>query len=237
MSEYACFEGRINYNEGKTGERLWTFSERSTRRETKKTRADGIVYEKPFPFLGIKTPERRALAKPFLEERKKDREIDWPFIWKCWDLPEREFHYLALAYLDMVAQLLTPDDIGRLEKLITTNSWWDTVDTIDAFVGRLVLRYPVLKETLLPRWIASDNIWCKRVAINYQLQYKEKTDTDMLSRAVLSNTGTKEFFVDKAIGWALREYSKTDPDWVRRFIGENREVLSSLSIREASKYI
>ncbi len=190
-----------------------------------------------FPFLGIKTPERRLHAKAFLKERKKDTEVDWAFVWKCYDLPEREFQYLSMAYLETVQECLTPDDIGHIERLITTKSWWDTVDTIDAFVGGLVLRYPELKKTLIPKWIESENIWCKRVSIDYQLRYKDKTDTDILGRAILNNTGTKEFFVDKAIGWALREYSKTDPEWVRRFVGENRGALSPLSIREASKYI
>ena len=190
-----------------------------------------------FKFLGIKTPERRMLTKSFLNERKKDAAIDWDFVWKCYELPEREFQYIAMAYLDTMQKKLTIDDIGQLEKLITTKSWWDTVDTIDAYIGELCLRYADLKKTLIPKWINSKNIWLKRVSINFQLRYKEKTDTELLSRAIMSNTGTKEFFVDKAIGWALREYSKTSPDWVRCFIEENRQMLSPLSIREASKYI
>ena len=197
-----------------------------------------IAYMKNhFPFLGIKTPEFRTLTKDFLLERKKDEAVDWAFVWKCYGRPEREFHYLGLAYLGVVLKRLTPDDAPAIEKLITTNSWWDTVDTIDAYVGELCLRYPDLKKTLIPRWIMSENIWLKRVSINYQLRYKEQTDTDILSGAILPNMGTKEFFVDKAIGWALREYSKTNPDWVGRFVEENRDALSSLSIREASKYI
>jgi 3-methyladenine DNA glycosylase AlkD len=190
-----------------------------------------------FPYLGIKTPVFRALTKDFLRERKKDAAVDWAFIRKCYGLPEREFHYLGLAYLGAVSKLLTPGDAQEIEKLITTNSWWDTVDTIDAYVGELCLRYPDLKKTLIPRWITSENIWLQRVSINFQLRYKEKTDTAMLRRAILSNTGTGEFFVNKAAGWALREYSKTDPAWVRRFVEENRDALSALSIREAGKYI
>jgi 3-methyladenine DNA glycosylase AlkD len=190
-----------------------------------------------FPYLGIKTPEHKALAKAFLKEKKKDKQIDWAFIWKCYDLPEREFHYLGLAYLIAVVKLLTPDDAGNLEKLITTNSWWDTVDSIDAIVGDLCLRYPELKETVITRWTMSDNIWLKRISIDYQLQYKEKTDTQMLSHAILTNVGTKEFFVNKAIGWSLREYSKTDKEWVRSFINDNSDKLSTLSIKEGSKYI
>ena len=190
-----------------------------------------------FAFLGIKTLERRILAKPFLKERNKDESVDWAFVWKCYSFPEREFQYLAMAYLDTVKKRLIPEDAVQLEKLIQAKSWWDTVDSIDAFVGELVLQYPELKKTLITKWIISENIWLKRVSIIYQLHYKDKTDTDMLSRAILLNTSTKEFFVDKAIGWALREYSKTNPDWVCGFIDNNAQTLSPLSIREASKYI
>lgn len=190
-----------------------------------------------FPYLGIKTPEHRALSKDFIKQKKKDKVIDWALIWKCYELPEREFQYLGLAYLGAVQHLLTPNDVGNLEKLITTKAWWDTVDTIDIYVGDLCYRYPALKETVLPNWIASDNIWLKRISINFQLKYKEKTDTEFLARAILSNIGTKEFFVNKAIGWALREYSKTNKQWVRQFVEENRGKLSTISLREAVKYL
>ncbi len=190
-----------------------------------------------FSYLGIKTPERRELAKSFLKKRSKDAEIDWVFIWHCWQLPEREFQYLALSYLGRVEHLLTPDDAGSLEKLITTKSWWDTVDTISSFIGALALRYPEVKQTVIEAWCDSGNIWLKRISIIFQLRSKAQTDTDFLSRAILRNTGTGEFFVNKGIGWALREYSKTNPDWVRDFIGEHRDTLSALSIREGGKYV
>lgn len=206
-------------------------------RNEKNARPMEAYMKNQFPFLGIKTPEVRALAKDFLKERKKDKKIDWPFIWKCYGLPEREFQYLGLAYLGAVVNLLTPGDKDALEKLITTKSWWDTVDVIDAHVGDLCLRYPELKETVIAKWMVSQNIWLKRVSIDFQLRYKEKTDTDILSRAILTNTGTKEFFVNKAIGWSLREYSKTNPDWVRLFIDTHRDRLSALSIKEGSKYV
>lgn len=190
-----------------------------------------------FPYLGIKSPEHRVLAKDFLKQREKDHAIDWEFIWKCFGLPEREFQYLGLGYLGTVKHLLTPADIGSLEKLVKTKSWWDTVDTINSYVGDICLRYPELKETLIPRWMADDNIWLKRISIDFQLKYKDKTDTRTLSRVILANTGTKEFFVNKAIGWALREFSKTDKEWVGKFIEDNKDVLSPLSIREGSKYV
>ena len=90
-----------------------------------------------FPFLGLKKPERTALAKEFLKERKKDKEIDWDFIFKCYELPEREFQYLAIGYMAKVVDLFTPEDMDKIEKLITTKSWWDSVDSINSIVGHI----------------------------------------------------------------------------------------------------
>lgn len=188
-----------------------------------------------FPFLGLKKPERAALAKEFLKLRKKDTRVDWDFIFKCYDMLEREFHYLAIDYMDKVKNLFTPDDMDNIEKLITTKSWWDTVDNINKIVGYIVMKYPELKDDIIQKWIYSENIWLKRVSILFQLKYKEKTDTEFLNKAIISNSKTDEFFVNKAIGWALREYSKTDKEWIKEFIQNNE--LSKLSIREGSKYL
>jgi len=188
-----------------------------------------------FPFLGLKTPVRKALSKKFFKEKKKDKEIDWDFIFRCYELPEREFQYLAIDYMKEVADLFTPDDLGKIGELITTKSWWDTVDAINHVVGHIAMKYPEVKETTILRWMESDNIWLKRISIIFQLKYKEKTDTEFLEKAILRNANTDEFFINKAIGWALREYSKTNKEWVKNFIGNNQ--LSKLSVREGSKYI
>lgn len=188
-----------------------------------------------FPFLGLKKPERAKLSKEFLKERKKDKEVDWDFIFKCYELPEREFQYLAIAYLERVIDLLTPNDMIYVEKLLTTKSWWDTVDSINSTVGYMAMKYPEIKENIILKWIESDNIWLNRVSIIFQLKYKEITDTEILAKAILANSQTNEFFINKAIGWALREYSKTNKEWVRNFINSNK--LSKLSKREGSKYI
>lgn len=188
-----------------------------------------------FPFLGLKKPDRTALSKGFLNEKKKDKEIDWDFIFRCYELPEREFQYLAIDYMSKVANLFQPDDMKKIEKLITKKSWWDTVDAISPIVGHIAMKYPEIKETILTKWMESDNIWLKRVSILFQLKYKDKTDTEFLKKAILKNANTNEFFINKAIGWALREYSKTNKEWVRSFIENNK--LSKLSVREGSKYI
>ncbi|QEK11443.1 DNA alkylation repair protein [Crassaminicella thermophila] len=188
-----------------------------------------------FHFLGIKKPERAKLSRDFLKQRKKDVSIDWNFVFKCYGMLEREFHYLALDYILLLKKRLVPEDINNIEKLITTNSWWDSTDCLDNIVGYMCLQYPQLKNSVILKWIDCDNIWLKRVAIDFQLKYKDKTDVNILSKAILNNCNTYEFFINKAIGWSLREYSKTNKEWVKNFLKENK--LSALSIREASKYL
>ncbi len=203
----------------------------------KEKAADMAAYLKnQFAFLGIQKPQRAELSREILKQKKKDKTADWDFIFLMFDQPEREFQYLAVDYLIAAKGLLTADDLIHVEKLIVTKSWWDTVDLIaSTVVGDICARHPEAKETVVAGWIHSDNMWLKRVSILFQLKYKDKTDTAFLSRAIQSNCGTKEFFLNKAIGWALREYSKTNPEWVRDFLAENK--LSTLSVKEASKYI
>lgn len=190
-----------------------------------------------FKFLGIKTPERRALSKEFIKEKLKERSVDWDFVFRCFGKEEREFHYLGLDYLGKISKHLIPQDISNLMKIILWNSWWDSVDTIAPIVGVLVKNYPELEKTFIERAISDENFWVRRVGIIYQLRYKESTNRDILEKAIVKNLGSKEFFINKAIGWALREYSKTDRDWVYRFIQTYRDQLNNLSIKEGSKYL
>ena len=143
--------------------------------------------------------------------------------------------YLAIDYMNKVIDLFTSDDMLQIEGLVITKSWWDSVDEISKIVGHITMKYPEVKEDTISKWIKSDNIWLVRISIIYQLKYKDNTDTEFLSKAILYNSKTDEFFINKGIGWALREYSKTNKKWVRDFIKNNQ--LSKLSIREGSKYI
>ena len=188
-----------------------------------------------FPFLGIKKPERAALQKDFLKAAKKATSVDWAFVDECWTL-EREFQYLALDYLRVVQPLLTPDDIPRLRTLAVTRSWWDSVDFIDSLVGDIALRFPEVNAIIL-QWSTDENIWLRRIAIDHQLQRKTQTDTALLEQVIVNNLGQKELFINKAIGWSLREYSKIDRAWVSDFVERYRDQLAPLSIREASKYL
>lgn len=188
-----------------------------------------------FSFLGIPAPERRNLSREFLKSAGK-RDVDWAFVFECWRQPEREFQYLAVDYLWRYKDRLTAADIPRLRKIAVQKSWWDTIDGLDRIVGDIALRYPEVNATLL-EWSKDENIWLRRIAINHQRMRKGKTDTILLEQILKNNFGLTEFFINKAIGWSLRAYSKTDPDWVRDFIERHRSDMSALSLREASKYI
>jgi 3-methyladenine DNA glycosylase AlkD len=189
-----------------------------------------------FLFLGIPTPKRRALSRDLLKAAKKDQAVDWVFVSKCWKRPEREFQYLAVNYLNEAKDFLIPGDIEKLRGFAVTKSWWDTIDGLDKVVGHIAFKYPEIKKTLLA-WSVDDNIWLRRIAIDHQLARKDKTDTALLAQIIENNLGQTEFFINKAIGWSLREYSKTNPGWVRNFIEKYRGRLAPLSIKEAGKYI
>ena len=131
---------------------------------------------------------------------------------------------------------LTIDDIPKFKRLILEKSWWDTIDNLDMTIGALALKDSNVNKILL-EWSLDENIWLRRIAIDHQLLRKDKTNTELLSKILKNNLGQTEFFINKAIGWALRDYSKTNPEWVRNFIEENRENMAKLSIKEASKYL
>ncbi|MCL2295532.1 MAG: DNA alkylation repair protein [Methanomassiliicoccaceae archaeon] len=188
-----------------------------------------------FAYLGIPTPERRKLYKEFLKTLIK-KPADWPFVFECWGKQEREYQYMAVDYLDKIGSKLSPSDIPNLRELLITKSWWDTVDGLDVIVGDIALRHPEVNEILL-KWSTDDNIWLRRTAIDHQLARKEKTDTALMEHILVNNLGQEEFFINKAIGWSLREYSKTNPEWVRKFIDEHKHEMKPLSIREGSKYL
>jgi len=189
-----------------------------------------------FPFLGIVAPERNALYKKYFPSAKKTKVIDWAFVETCWKKEPREYQYVAANYLKAMQSYLTESDLPKLERLVVTKSWWDTVDILDRVVGSLVYDKPELEKIIL-QWSLSDNIWLRRVAIDHQLLRKEKTNIQLMEKILLNNLDQTEFFINKAIGWALRDYSKTNPDWVAAFIEKNKARMAVLSIKEASRYL
>lgn len=205
-----------------------------------------------FEFIGLKTPERRLLAKDFLKEKKADKQIDWELVFEFWNLLEREFQYLALDYLHQMKKWFIFDDMEKIKKLIVSKSWWDTVDALDELVGHLLLTgrkqatendstaYEQVK-TLVKEWAQAENFWIRRIAIDCQLSFKNQTDLELLSYTIeknlLGSSFADEFFITKAIGWALRDLAKTNSAWVIKFIEEHENKMAKLSIREASKHL
>lgn len=189
-----------------------------------------------FEFLGIPTPERNKLSKEFFKEAKKETQVDWDFINLCWEKHYREYQYVAVNYLVLMQKYLTPMDVPKLKKLALDKSWWDTIDVLDKVIGNIALSYSEVNDVLL-EWSLDDNFWLRRIAIDHQLLRKQKTNTELLEKIIVNNIGQTEFFINKAIGWSLRDYSKVNPEWVRDFIERYKGKLSPLSTREASKYI
>ena len=188
-----------------------------------------------FEFLGVKTPIRRKLSKVFFKKNSSPA-IYWKFIHQAWENPYREMQYAVLDYLQLKQKALKPSDLLKIKKLAQTKPWWDTIDFLCRSVGFICLHYPETKKFVL-EWSRDEDFWLRRLAIEHQLLQKEETDVQLLEQILINNLNQTEFFINKAIGWALRDYSKTNPDWVREFIEKYKDRLSKLSIKEGSKYL
>ena len=189
-----------------------------------------------FPFLGIPTPKRRALSREVLAGLPAPTidELE-PIARACWELPEREYQYFAVDLLVRYARRLDPSALTTVHHLVTAKSWWDTVDALASnVVGPIVAAHPEAVATM-EAWLVDENLWLARTAILHQLMYKERTDTARLFRYCLARAEHTDFFIRKAIGWALRQYAWTDPAAVREFVSAHAAELSPLSRREATK--
>lgn len=191
-----------------------------------------------FEYLGIKTPERLVLQKDFHAEHGLPALADLDTVLReLWSLPQREFQYAAVGLLSRSEKQIPAKFIKTIEYLIVTKSWWDTVDIIaGGTVGVHFKRFPEVREKYLPKWRASEDFWLRRTTILFQLNYKGETDFDLLGDLIRENLGSKEFFINKAIGWALRQYARTDPKAVKKFVTATKE-LHPLSRREALKHL
>ncbi len=190
-----------------------------------------------FAFYGIKTPKRRKIQQPFLVKKylppKKELKQITTLLWKE---NKREYHYFAQEFVFKYSNQFQINDIELLEFMINNKSWWDTVDFIATkLVSSYFKQFPQERDKIIQRWLASNNIWLQRSALLFQLKYKDELDTAFLVYIIDSLLGSNEFFINKAIGWILREYSKTNPAWVIDFV--NKTALSNLSKKEALRLI
>lgn len=190
-----------------------------------------------FEYLGIKSPQFKVLMKDFLAENGLPPINELNVILReLWSLPQREFQYAATSFLSRLEKDLPANFIKTIEYMLVTKSWWDTVDTISG--GALSIhfrRFPEVREKYLAKWRASDNFWLRRATILFQLNYKQQTDFDLLCEIIHENLDSKEFFINKAIGWSLRQYARVDPNAVKKFVNTTR--LHPLSRREAMKHL
>ncbi len=190
-----------------------------------------------FDFYGIKTPVRKGIQKVLFRKGFLPSREDLPEVIKrLWQKEERENQYIAQELAKKFIRMPVPDDILLYEYMITHKSWWDTVDFIAInLVGPYFREFPEKRDPVTERWMDSGNIWLQRSVLLFQLKYKKDLDTEFLAMTVGQLLGSKEFFINKAIGWILREYSKTDGDWVKKFA--ETTPLQPLSKKEALRLL
>jgi len=189
-----------------------------------------------FPFLGIQSPLRADLLKQYFSIHELPEGVQgvWEEVFALLDLTEREFHYAAIALMGKMK--LTIEDLDRIQRVIETKSWWDSVDSIaPTILGNVVKKERTGGEEVMKRWAQSENMWVVRASILHQLKYKAETNEALLFDTIERQKESDEFFIQKAIGWSLREYAKTSPNSVRTFV--ETTDLKPLSRREALKHI
>ncbi len=194
------------------------------------------------PYRGVRSAELARLCKGlFAEHALPDRAAWEAAVRGLWDDAEfREERYAAIALTGHWAYSSYQDSgtMPLYEHMIVSGAWWDYVDELAIRrVGPLLGGEHDVVAPVLRAWSTDENIWRRRTSIIAQIKAKAGTDLDLLTDVLAPNLEHKEFFVRKAIGWALREYAKTDPDWVRRYLGDHGEQMSGLSKREAAKHL
>ena len=197
----------------------------------------------PMPFLGLTSPGRRATVRPILADPalRCESRGEWErAIGRLWDEAEyREERYAALDLLRhrTYRTWRDPDLMPLVEHLVVTGAWWDLVDELSNVVGEVLLIDPEGEGLRMREWAERDDLWLRRSAIISQLRHKDRTDTDLLEHVIEVNLDDRKFFIRKAIGWALRQYARTDPVWVQSFVDRHTLRLSGLSRREALKHL
>ena len=192
-----------------------------------------------FEFLGIRAGPRRDALKGLMKFTGTADEL-LALAEALWRLPEREFRYVAVDLLAKHHKRLEVSALPRILQLVQTDAWWDTVDGLAGVVGDIWLRAKTTQADVQERMdecLMYPDVWVRRVAMLHQLGWREQTDQDRLFRYALTLAAEKDFFIRKAIGWALRDHARTRPDAVRAFLAQHAEQLSGLTRREAGKHL
>jgi 3-methyladenine DNA glycosylase AlkD len=194
------------------------------------------------PYHGLASPQLKALLRPYLAAYAPGDRLEWEGdVRRLWDgATHREEWYVALALARHRAarpwQDLAALDLYR--HLVVTGAWWDVVDEIAShLVGGILAGHRAAATPVVRAWATDEDLWLRRTAVLSQLRHRGDTDLDLLTHAIDTNAGDRSFWLRKAIGWALREYARTDPDWVRRFVAHRAEALSPLTQREALRHL
>lgn len=192
-----------------------------------------------FSFIGMKTEIRRSAQKSWIDSLKtlEDRNLRWSIIRALWEKEERDYHYAAIDLLNSwPKKLFSEEDSSELEWLLNQKSWWDSVDAIASnYLGKWALLFPEKARETFEKWRYHESFWLQRSCLIYQLKYKDKVDIPYLESLIIQLKGNKEFFIQKAIGWSLRQLSKYKPEEVVRILANN--PIKGLALREASKYL
>lgn len=194
------------------------------------------------PFHGVRLPDVRRICAPLFHTHTLGSEECFDDTVACLfvDATRREERYAALqlARHRRYRPYQTPERLPLYRRLIVVGAWWDTVDEIAGnLVGPILATYPAQVRPVVLAWATADDMWLRRTAILAQLNAKDRTDLELLTAAVDANADDTDFFIRKAIGWALRQYARTDPAWVRAFVDARGYRLSGLSKREARKHL
>jgi len=216
-----------------------TISDLSAAADPKKAGLMASYMKTDMPFYGVHKAGRTSVLRRLRREFSPGDANEYrAAVLGLWQLEHREEKYLALGYARAFDVFVNGESMALYERLVTEGAWWDFVDeAATKLIGRVLSEERTATELIVRQWIRSDDMWLRRTSIICQLAHKEDTDTALLSDACIANLTDIEFFIRKAIGWALREYAKTDPDWVRAFVKTHRDELSGLSYREATKHL
>ncbi len=191
------------------------------------------------PFYGVQKAGRVAIMRRLKRDHPPASQPEYGrAVLALWNLPHREEKYLAIGYARAFDAFMTTESTPLYRRLVVEGAWWDFVDEVASkLVGRVLLRCRAEVDPTVRSWILDNDMWLRRTSIICQLGHKSDTDTLLLKDACTANLPDTDFFIRKAIGWSLREYAKTDPDWVRSYVGDHRREMSALSIREATKHL